>query len=169
MNITSSIKSTLPLLMVIYCIFGIIPILQYTYLNQEPFLFAIKYTGPLIFLILVIESKENIQKNGALISTIIVFQVLAKSVFLSIMTAGYLLLINDFGGDKKEICLTGTIIKRWTNNESNIVTDYNFTLFDNSQNTNHSLNVSKKDYVTHDEGSQFTQCFKVGMLGIYYQ
>ncbi|MBE0368567.1 hypothetical protein [Pseudoalteromonas aurantia] len=162
-------KNSVPLLLVIYCLAGVFPLLKYTYLNQEPFIFTFKYVGPVILASMLYISLEVIRSQKLFIKVIYIFQILIKAFFITIMTTGYLLLVNDYLSESKEECFIGEIVEKWKNSESLLYTDYNFKVNDSSTNKQYSLNVSKNDYSQHKEGQLFKQCLKDGMLGIRFK
>jgi hypothetical protein len=167
-NIIELAKNLMPLLVVIYCIVGVFPILKYTYLNHEPFLFTFKYLGPVILASLLYIYLDAIRTLNLFLKVIYIFQILIKAFFITIMTTGYLLLINDYFSELKEDCFKGEIIEKWKNSESLLFTDYNFKVSDNSTGNQYSLNVTRNDFEQFKENQLYKQCLKKGVLGIRF-
>ncbi|MCX2769766.1 hypothetical protein [Pseudoalteromonas sp. B530] len=162
-------KNAAPLFLVLYCLIGVFPILQYSYLNHEPFIFAFKYVGPLFLLAFLYFYWSNIRYQKLLIKIALMFQVIMKVFFITIMTTGYILLLNDLSSKPETTCFSGNVTDKWANSESLFFTDYNFKLKDRNTGTVESLNVTKKDFDQHKVGELYSGCFKEGILGIRFK
>lgn len=162
-------KNSAPLLLAFYCLAGVFPLLKYTYLNHEPFIFTFKYLGPVILVSLLYISNEVIRPQKLFLKVIYIFQILIKAFFITIMTTGYLLLVNDYLSESNEVCFNGEIIEKWKNSESLIFTDYNFKVSDRNSLNQYSLNVNRKDFEEYKKGQLFKQCLKEGALGLRFK
>jgi hypothetical protein len=167
--IKEMIKNFAPLLLVTYCFLGVFPLLKYTYMNHEPFLISFKYVGPAMLASIFYLTFSAIRSKNLFFKVIYLVQILIKAFFITIMTTGYLLLVNDYFSDSKEVCFNGELIEKWKNSESILFTDYNFKIIDRGSSKQYSLNVNRNDFEKYQEGQLFKQCLKEGALGIHFR